>query len=156
MSSRTCRWGRTPWSSRRITTTATTTERRASGQPAPGARGAARGGAGRACRGHARAAAAAHPPAGLPGACPGARLPRAALLVSGTDAYRRGEYVYQDYLFDDHGADTTPGLGASANWASQPLFCPAAGDVEYPAGDRYRNNAADLAEFRVRLTRSAV
>ena len=31
------------------------------------------------------------------------------LLVSGTDAYRAGEYLYQDYLFDDHGADTVPG-----------------------------------------------
>src|SRR5919112_2431795 len=30
----------------------------------------------------------------------------APLLVSGTDAYRRGEYVFQDHLFDDHGAET--------------------------------------------------
>src|SRR3954454_20845571 len=51
------------------------------------------------------------------------------LLVSGTDAYRSGEYVYQDYLYDDHGADTKPGLGNS-----QSLSAPTAGDVQYPAG----------------------
>src|SRR5688500_9879318 len=39
------------------------------------------------------------------------------LLVSGTDAYRAGEYLYQDYLFDDHGAETgvsstPPGVAA--------------------------------------------
>src|SRR5437588_2070394 len=39
------------------------------------------------------------------------------LLVSGTDAYRAGEYLYQDYLLDDHGADTVSGLGSSATWA---------------------------------------
>src|SRR5688572_25624869 len=35
----------------------------------------------------------------------------APLLVSGTDAYADGEYLYQDYLFDDRGADTAPLLG---------------------------------------------
>ena len=34
------------------------------------------------------------------------------LLVSGTDAYRGGEYLYQDYLFDDHGADTGANVSA--------------------------------------------
>jgi poly(3-hydroxybutyrate) depolymerase len=87
----------------------------------------------------------------------GSRTFRAApLLVSGTDGYRRGEYLYQDYLFDDYGADTTPGLGASANWGSQPLFAPAAGDLQYPAGNRYLNDAADLVEFRIRPTRHAI
>jgi hypothetical protein len=85
------------------------------------------------------------------------RLFRAApLLVSGTDAYRRGEYLYQDYLFDDYGADTTPALGASASWGSQPAFAPAAGDVAYPVGDRYRSNAADIVELRLRPTRKTV
>ncbi|MDX6665206.1 MAG: hypothetical protein QOG68_1412, partial [Solirubrobacteraceae bacterium] len=83
-------------------------------------------------------------------------FPAAPLLVSGTDGYRRGEYLYQDYLYDDHGADTTPGLGASAGWASQPLFAPAAGDAAYPAGDRYRDNAADLVELRIRPQRHAI
>ncbi len=87
----------------------------------------------------------------------GSRTFRAApLLVSGTDGYRRGEYLYQDYLFDDYGADTTPGLGTSAMWGSQPLFTPAAGDVAYPGGDRYRSNAGDLVEFRIRPLRHAI
>lgn len=70
------------------------------------------------------------------------------LLVSGTDAYRRGEYVYQDYLFDDHGADTDPlpEIGIS----------PAAGDVLYPTGKDYAGNAADLVEFRVLPTRDSL
>lgn len=27
------------------------------------------------------------------------------ILVSGTSAYRSGEFLYQDYLYDDHGAN---------------------------------------------------
>jgi poly(3-hydroxybutyrate) depolymerase len=78
------------------------------------------------------------------------------LLVSGTDAYRHGEYLYQDYLLDDHGADTVAGLGSSAQWASQPLFSPAAGDVLYPTDRPFQGEAADLVEFRIRPTRRAV
>jgi poly(3-hydroxybutyrate) depolymerase len=78
------------------------------------------------------------------------------LLVSGTDAYRGGEYLYQDYLLDDHGADTAPGLGSSATWASSPLFSPTAGDVLYPTSRRYLGEAADLVEFRIRPTRRAI
>jgi hypothetical protein len=80
----------------------------------------------------------------------------APLLVSGTDAYRRGEYLYQDYLLDDHGADTVPGLGSSAQWGSQPLFSPTAGDVRYPIARRFAGEAADLVEFRVKPTRKAL
>src|SRR3954452_18873790 len=29
------------------------------------------------------------------------------ILISGVDAYRGGEYLYQDYLYDDHGAQDT-------------------------------------------------
>src|SRR5262249_22140325 len=83
-------------------------------------------------------------------------FPAAPLLVSGTDAYRHGEFVYQDYLFDDHGADTEPALGASGSWASSPVFAPAAGDLDYPSGDRYRGNAADLVELRIRPTAGAI
>ena len=50
------------------------------------------------------------------------------ILVSGTDAYRSGEWIYQDYLFDDHGATGVPDLntpyGAGTN-----LFSPTAGDL---------------------------
>ena len=80
----------------------------------------------------------------------------APLLVSGTDAYRNGEYLYQDYLLDDRGADTVPGAGSSAQWASQPLFSPTAGDVLYPSDPRFRGEAADLVELRLKLTPAAL
>ena len=74
----------------------------------------------------------------------------APLLVSGTDSYRRGDYLYQDYLFDDHGADTRPGSGNQEQNPGTGDFSPAAGDVAYPRDATYKNNAADLVEFRVR------
>src|SRR5439155_9290921 len=30
------------------------------------------------------------------------------ILVSGAGAYRNGEYLYQDFLYDDHGAHESP------------------------------------------------
>jgi dienelactone hydrolase len=74
------------------------------------------------------------------------------LLVSGTDAYRRGEYLYQDYLFDDHGAET----GAVTSPPGTAGFSPAAGDLPYPSDARYANNAADLVEVRIRPTATAI
>jgi hypothetical protein len=74
------------------------------------------------------------------------------LLVSGTDAYRNGEYVYQDYLFDDRGADTAPGLGSRPDNQDSGNFSPTAGDVQYPTGARYAGNAADLVELRIKPT----
>ena len=74
------------------------------------------------------------------------------LLVSGTDAYRGGEYLYQDYLYDDRGADirplSTPGLNT--------LSSPPDGDLLYPIGARYARNAADFVEFRTTVTASDV
>jgi dienelactone hydrolase len=70
----------------------------------------------------------------------------APLLVSGTEAYERGEYLYQDHLYDDHGSDT--GAGSSQGGA---------GDLVYPADRaRYGDNAADLVEFRVSWRPDAV
>ncbi len=77
------------------------------------------------------------------------------LLVSGTDAYRDGDYVYQDYLFDDRGADTSPGVGSRPESSDQ-TFSPPAGDVQYPTAARFAGNAADLVEFRVTRTADAV
>ncbi|MBA3264646.1 MAG: hypothetical protein H0T69_19695 [Thermoleophilaceae bacterium] len=74
------------------------------------------------------------------------------LLVSGTDAYRRGEYLYQDYLFDDHGAET----GVSSSPPGVAGFSPASGDLRYPTAARYANNAADLVELRIRPTADAI
>jgi dienelactone hydrolase len=74
------------------------------------------------------------------------------LLVSGTDAYRDGEYLYQDYLFDDHGADT--GAGILPPGAGD--FSPTSGDALYPDKPTYANNAADLVELRIKPTPTAI
>ncbi len=64
------------------------------------------------------------------------------LLVSGTDAYVDGEYLYQDHLYDDYGSDTN-GQGDSSLSAR-------VGDITYPTDrERYGGNAADLVEFRI-------
>ena len=71
------------------------------------------------------------------------------ILVSGASAYRGGEFLYQDYLYDDHGAAGVPDnnnpIGPNAF-----LFSPPAGTFTYPTSPVYANNAADLVEFRVR------
>src|SRR5436190_3743914 len=71
------------------------------------------------------------------------------ILVSGAAAYRDGEYLYQDYLYDDHGATGTPDpnnpVGLSAN-----TYSPPAGSATYPTDPVYANNAADLVELRVK------
>ena len=76
------------------------------------------------------------------------------ILVSGASAYRCGEFVYQDWLFDDHGAagvpDPNDGQGATTY-----LFSPKAGTLTYPSEAVYANNAADLVEFRVKPLASA-
>jgi len=71
------------------------------------------------------------------------------ILVSGAQSYRDGEWLYQDYLHDDHGAtgakDPNDPYGAGAH-----LFSPPAGTFSYPTAKDYANNAADLVEFRVK------
>ena len=71
------------------------------------------------------------------------------ILVSGADSYRDGEFVYQDYLYDDHGAmgvkDSNDPYGASAD-----LYSPPQGTFTYPTAKVYANNAADLVEFRTK------
>ena len=70
------------------------------------------------------------------------------LLISGAHAYRNGEWLYQDFLFDDHGAtgvlDPSDPYGVSTN-----LYSPAAGTFTYPTDEVYRHNAADLVELRI-------
>ena len=71
------------------------------------------------------------------------------ILISGAAEYSQGEWLYQDFLYDDHGAagvpDTTAPIGAGAF-----LFAPTAGTYTYPTNTVYANNAADLVEFRVK------
>src|SRR2546421_4987758 len=75
------------------------------------------------------------------------------ILVSGTRAYRKGEFLYQDYLYDDTGAHLTvdpndPRTGGN-------LFSKPNGTYTYPTDKRYANNAADLVELRVKPLRSS-
>jgi dienelactone hydrolase len=74
------------------------------------------------------------------------------ILVSGTTAYRGGEFLYQDYLYDDHGAHELPDPADPR--ASGDTFSKPNGTYTYPTGPGYANNAADLVEFRVRPTPS--
>ncbi|HEX4702563.1 MAG TPA: glucodextranase DOMON-like domain-containing protein, partial [Pseudonocardiaceae bacterium] len=66
---------------------------------------------------------------------PGSPWRATPILVSGTSAYRQGEFLYQDYLFDDRGAGTT---------------------YTYPTDPRYAADAADLVEFRLKPTHSGL
>jgi predicted esterase len=70
------------------------------------------------------------------------------ILVSGTTAYRDGEFLYQDYLYDDHGAHELP--DPTDPRATGDTFSKPNGTYTYPTGPGYANNAADLVEFRVK------
>ncbi len=75
------------------------------------------------------------------------------ILVSGTTAYRDGEFLYQDYLYDDHGARELP--DPQDPRAQGDTFSKPDGTYTYPTGPGYANNAADLVEFRVKPTAGA-
>jgi hypothetical protein len=75
------------------------------------------------------------------------------ILVSGTTAYRDGEFLYQDYLYDDPGARELPDPVDPR--ASGDTFSKPNGTYTYPTGPGYANNAADLVEFRVKPTAQA-
>ncbi|WP_254839470.1 prolyl oligopeptidase family serine peptidase [Natronomonas marina] len=76
------------------------------------------------------------------------------LLVAGHDAYVDGEYLYQDYVYDDHGADTRSVFDQQPEGHTMGgFYSRATGDYRYPSDpDRYGYNAADLLEFRARPT----
>ena len=70
------------------------------------------------------------------------------ILVSGASAYRQGEFLYQDYLYDDSGAIGSPVQNDprfSGNGFSRPT-----GTYTYPTNSVYANNAADFVELRVK------
>lgn len=72
------------------------------------------------------------------------------LMVSGAEAYEAGEFVYQDYIYDDFGAAGMPDPTAPFNPVAN-LFSPNHGTLSYPTNTAlYGNNAADLLEFRVK------
>jgi predicted esterase len=76
------------------------------------------------------------------------------ILVSGASAYRRGEFLYQDFLYDDHGAK-----GASRDpndpRTGEDSFSAPNGTYTYPTKRAYAGNAADLVELRVKSLRRA-
>ena len=69
------------------------------------------------------------------------------ILISGASAYRGGEFLYQDFIYDDHGANgtVTDPNQSNPNSVSEPK-----GTYTYPTGPGYDGNAADLVEFRVK------
>ncbi|HZU61397.1 MAG TPA: glucodextranase DOMON-like domain-containing protein [Solirubrobacteraceae bacterium] len=77
----------------------------------------------------------------------------APILVSGAFAYRDGEFLYQDWLYDDNGARETPDPNDPRT--SGNLFSKPNGTYTYPTGPGYHDNAADLVEFRVKPTARA-
>lgn len=71
------------------------------------------------------------------------------ILISGTSAYRQGEFLYQDFLYDDHGAkgeSRDPGDPR----AGDDTFSLPNGTYTYPTNPAYANNAADLVELRIK------
>ena len=83
------------------------------------------------------------------------------ILVSGTSAYRRGEFLYQDFLYDDHGArgtardPTDPRTPPPSDPAGGDSFSAPNGTYTYPTARKYAGNAADLVELRVKALRRA-
>lgn len=100
------------------------------------------------------------PPATSPALTNGDGWHARPIMVSGAAAYRSGEFVYQDYLYDDYGANTTdlPFQPPEPRPPStEVIFGSQTGDVVYPTDeDRYGYNAADLVELRVDLRRNTV
>jgi hypothetical protein len=71
------------------------------------------------------------------------------ILISGASAYRKGEFVYQDWIYDDHGAKAPTPDPADPRNGSDDAFSRANGTYTYPSAEAYRNNVADLAELRL-------
>jgi hypothetical protein len=77
------------------------------------------------------------------------------ILISGASAYRRGEFLYQGYLYDDHGAKevtdpTNPMISPGGDPSGGDTFSEPDGTYTYPTGPGYDENAADLVELRVK------
>ena len=64
----------------------------------------------------------------------------APTMVCMSSAYRSGEFLYQDCLWDDHGG------GPAYRW----YYYTYSYDYTYPTDARYRNNAADIVEVRLK------
>jgi hypothetical protein len=78
-----------------------------------------------------------------------------SILVSGASAYRQGEFVYQGYVYDDHGAKlvtdpSNPMHSPGGDSSGGDLFSAPTGTYDYPSGPGYDENAANLIELRVK------
>src|SRR3954451_21198243 len=94
------------------------------------------------------------PPATAPQLTNGPGWSAPSILISGASAYRDGEFLYQDYLYDNHGAnggqrDQNDPRGQAAGTSSD-LFSMPNGTYTYPTDAAYAMNAADLVEIRVK------
>ncbi|HUQ40297.1 MAG TPA: hypothetical protein VM030_09090 [Acidimicrobiales bacterium] len=72
-----------------------------------------------------------------------------ATMVAGTARYDQGEWIYNDFVYDDYGADT--GSWGQPNVVS---LAGASGDARYPTGPEFAGNAADIVEVRARSSRA--
>jgi predicted esterase len=94
------------------------------------------------------------PPAGAPQLTNSGIWHAQPILVSGASAYRDGEFVYQDYLYDDHGANGTVPDPSDPRLSGDTFSMPN-GTYTYPTDPAYAGNAADLVELRVKPTATA-
>ena len=76
------------------------------------------------------------------------------ILVSGASAYRDGEFLYQDFLYDDHGPRGRRDPGDPRLRTSEVAAAPN-GTYTYPTDPVYAGNAADIVELRVKPLRWA-
>jgi hypothetical protein len=102
------------------------------------------------------------PPAQAPALenAPGSAWKAPPLLTSGASAYRTGEFIYQGYVYDDHGAKEVtdpknPMHSPGGNSSGGDLFSAPDGTYDYPTGPGYDENAANLIELRVRRLEAA-
>ncbi|MFN2616676.1 MAG: hypothetical protein ABR581_06065 [Thermoleophilaceae bacterium] len=75
------------------------------------------------------------------------------LLVSGATAYRNHEYLWQDWLYDDHGARVASDPNDSRTHGD--LFSEPYGTYSYPTNRAYAENAADFVEVRFKRVSGA-
>ncbi len=71
------------------------------------------------------------------------------ILISATSAYRDGEFLYQDLLYDDHGARGQRDPGDPRRTVDETAATPN-GSYTYPTDRAYAGNAADFVEIRVK------
>ena len=76
------------------------------------------------------------------------------ILVSGASAYRDGEFLYQDFLYDDHGPRGRRDPADPRLRTSEVAAAPN-GTYTYPTDPVYAGNAADIVELRVKPLRWA-